>query len=232
MVQPRRKFHEDLDWLERQITMNGELAERAVGRAVEALATQDPAIADEVIAGDDLIDEGYVEVERRVLDIIAMQNPVASDLRFVSAVWHINLHLERIGDMAVNIAKIAKVTGDLPRDERVISHLREMADVVRPMIRTVMEAFALRDLELALKLPSMDDPVDRLNRGLYGQIVALSPDVRLLEWGIRMNVVSRQLERCGDHAVDIAEQVAFLLTGEFREFTDASHPPELGPDAS
>jgi phosphate transport system protein len=232
MVQPRRKFHEDLDWLEREITSMGELAERAVGVAVDALATQDVALCDQVIAGDDAIDGSYIEIERRILDIIAMQNPVASDLRFVSAVWHVNLHLERIGDMAVNIAKIAKVTEALPRDERVISHLREMADVVRPMIRTAMESFALRDLELALKLPSMDDPVDRLNRGLYGQIVGLAPDVRLLEWGIRMNVVSRQLERCGDHAVDIAEQVAFLLTGEFREFTDASHPPGLGPDAS
>jgi phosphate transport system protein len=231
MVQPRRKFHEDLDWLERQIEGMGELAEQAVGKAVNALATQDEALADQVIAGDDEIDTAYMEVERRVLDIIAMQNPVASDLRLVSATWHINLHLERIGDMAVNIAKIAKVTRELPHDERVLSHLREMADVVRPMIRTALEAFALRDLELALKLPSMDDPVDRLNRGLYGQVVGLSPDVRLLEWGIRMNVVSRQLERCGDHAVDIAEQVAFLLTGEFREFTDASHPPGMGPNA-
>jgi phosphate transport system protein len=232
MVQPRRKFHEDLDWLERQIVAMGELAEQAVGKSVEALATQDESLADEVIAGDDEIDSAYMEIERRVMDIIAMQNPVASDLRLVSAIWHINLHLERIGDMAVNIGKITKATAGLPRDERVVSHLREMADVVRPMIRTALEAFALRDLELALKLPSMDDPVDRLNRGLYGQVVALSPDVQLLEWGIRMNVVARQLERCGDHAVDIAEQVAFLITGEFREFTDASHPPGAGPHAS
>ena len=227
-MQARRKFHEELDWLEREIISAGELAERAVGVAMDALAAQDVALADEVIAGDDAIDASYMEIERRVLDIIAMQNPVASDLRLVSATWHINLHLERIGDMAVNIAKITKATRELPRDEGVLTHLREMSDVVQPMIRTALEAFALRDVELALKLPGLDDPVDRLNRRMYGQVLALSPDLRLLEWGIRMNVVSRQLERVGDHAVDIAEQVAFLITGEFREFTDASH----GPDAS
>jgi phosphate transport system protein len=94
-----------------------------------------------------------------------------------------------------------------------------------------MAALARRDLELACKLPELDDPLDRLNRGMLQQVLAASDDQRVLEWGIRMYVVSRQLERIGDNAVDIAEQVAFLVTGEFREFTDASHPeiehPEL-----
>src|SRR5207244_3306351 len=103
-------------------------------------------------------------------------------------------------------------------------HLQEMSDVVTAMLRTSIDAFARRDLELAKSLPEMDDPVDRLNRNMYREVLALAGDAQLLEWGIRMNVVSRQLERVGDHAVDIGEQVAFLLTGEFREFTDASHP--------
>ena len=94
-----------------------------------------------------------------------------------------------------------------------------------------MHALAHRDLELTRKLPELDDPIDRLNRGMLRQVLAVSEDKRMLEWGIRMYVVSRQLERVGDNAVDIAEQVAFLVTGEFREFTDASHPeiehPEL-----
>jgi phosphate transport system protein len=91
------------------------------------------------------------------------------------------------------------------------------------MLRTAMEALAQRDLDLCLRLPAMDDPVDELNRGMYRHVVKLSSDEAALEWGIRMNVVARQLERVGDNAVDIGEQVAYLLTGDFREFTDASH---------
>jgi phosphate transport system protein len=105
-----------------------------------------------------------------------------------------------------------------------------MGDVVRPMIRTAMEAFARRDLSLCLRLPEMDDPVDRLNLGMYKEVAALAEDQPLLNWGLRMLLVARQLERVGDHSVDIGEQVGFLLTGEFREFTDASHPVDLAPD--
>ena len=93
-----------------------------------------------------------------------------------------------------------------------------------------MEAFTRRDLELCLRLPQMDDPVDRLNRGMYREVASLAGDPGTLDWGLRMNVVARQLERVGDNAVDIAEQVGFLLTGEFREFTDASHPDPASPD--
>jgi phosphate transport system protein len=106
-----------------------------------------------------------------------------------------------------------------------------MEDVVRPMIRTAMEAFRRRDLELCLRLPEMDDPVDRLNIGMYKEVAALAGDPELLNWGLRMILVARQLERVGDHSVDIAEQVGFLITGEFREFTDASHPVDITPDA-
>jgi phosphate transport system protein len=129
--------------------------------------------------------------------------------------------------MAVNIAKIAAITQDLPGNQTILTHLREMADVVRPMIRSSLDAFARRDLALAQSLPAMDDPVDRLNRNMYREVAACAGEPEMLEWAIRMMVVSRQLERVGDHAVDIAEQVAFLLTGEFHEFSDASNG---GPD--
>lgn len=225
----RTRFHDELDQLESDIIAMGAMAEEAVGRAVESLVRRDAAVADEVVQGDDQIDDRYMSVERRILEILAMQTPVASDLRLVSAILHINLHLERVGDMAVNIAKMAKATMSLPASDQILGHLQEMSDVVRPMLRTAIEAFARRDLELCMRLPGMDDPVDRLNRGMYREVSALAhrEDGGLLEWGIRMNVVARQLERVGDHAVDIAEQVGFLLTGEFREFTDASHPVEL-----
>jgi len=222
--QTRRRFHEELAALERDIPAREELAQDDVTRAVDALVHRDAKLARQVIADDDEIDRRYLDIERRVLDILALQTPVASDLRLVFVVMHINLHLERIGDQAVNVAKLALATMDLPSDPTILSHLQEMADVVGQMLRTAIEAFVQRDLELCLKLPEMDDPVDQLNRGMYRQVVRLASDPQRLEWGIRMNVVARQLERVGDNAVDIAEQVGFLLTGEFREFTDASHP--------
>lgn len=217
--------------LELDILGMGELSERAVGKAVGALIEHEDAQAHEVVAADDEIDEKYMSIENRVLQVMALQTPVAGDLRLISVILHSNLHLERIGDMAVNIAKIYLSVRHLPTSQSIQAHIREMEDVVRPMIRTAMEAFRRRDLELCLRLPEMDDPVDRLNLGMYKEVAALAGDRELLNWGLRMILVARQLERVGDHSVDIAEQVGFLLTGEFREFTDASHPVDITPDA-
>ena len=225
-MQARRHFHEELEGLELSLLGLGELTEQAVSKAVDLLETRDPEQAAALIAGDDIIDERYVDVENRWLELLALQTPVAGDLRLISSILHINLHLERIGDMAVNIAKLIVATKDLPTNKTIVSHLLEMGDVVRHMVRTAMESFARRDLDLALSLPSLDEPVDRLNRGMYREVAACAGDPELLDWAVRMMVVSRQLERVGDQAVDIAEQVAFLLTGEFREFSDASHPDE------
>lgn len=225
-MQTRRHFHDELEALELSLLGLGELTEQAVSKAVDLLETRDPDQAAALIAGDDIIDERYVEVENRWLELLALQTPVAGDLRLISSILHINLHLERIGDMAVNIAKLIAATRKLPTNKTIVSHLLEMGDVVRSMVRTAMESFARRDLDLALSLPSLDEPVDRLNRGMYREVAACAGDPELLDWAVRMMVVSRQLERVGDQAVDIAEQVAFLLTGEFREFSDASHPDE------
>ena len=220
----RSRFHHELDALEAEVIELGLLAAESVRLAVDALVRRDSGQIQRVIEGDDEIDRRYMDVERRILDLLATQTPVATDLRLISALMHINLHLERVGDQAVNIAKMSHVTADLPPDESILVRLQEMGDIVVRMMRTAIDAFSRRDLELCQKLPVMDDPVDDLNRGMYRQVVQLAGDPSRLEWGIRMNVVARQLERVGDNAVDIGEQVAFLLTGQFREFTDASHP--------
>ncbi|HEX9890552.1 MAG TPA: phosphate signaling complex protein PhoU [Actinomycetota bacterium] len=222
-MQARRHFHEELESLELSVLAEGELAERAISGAVDLLRSRDEDTAVALVAGDDEIDRAYIDIEQRWLELLALQTPVAGDLRLLSAILHINSHLERIGDMAVNIAKIAMVTKDQPTQSTIVTHLQEMGDVVRPMIRTCMDAFARRDLALARSLPSMDDPVDRLNREMYREVAACAGDQDLLEWAVHMMVVSRQLERVGDHAVDIGEQVAFLLTGEFEEFSDEAH---------
>jgi phosphate transport system protein len=228
----RTRFHVELESLELDILGMGELCERAIARSVEALVTSNTELADDVIASDDEIDDKYMSVEQRCLQLLALQTPVARDLRLLSVILHSNLHLERIGDQAVNVAKIYRSVEDLPTSAMILSHIQEMGDIIRPMIRTAMEAFAKRDLNLCLRLPEMDDPVDRLNLGMYKEVSALADNPALLNWGLRMLLVARQLERVGDNCVDIGEQVGFLLTGEFREFTDASHPVHLSPDAS
>jgi len=229
----RRRFHQELEDLERELVEMGELAADAVGQAVRALVHRDEGLARRVIEGDDAIDQRYLGLERRLLDLLALQTPVASDLRLVSVIMHTNLHLERVGDQAVNVAKLMLATNDLPQDQTIVAHLEEMGEVAVKMLRTALDAFARRDLARALSLPDMDDPIDMLNRNMYRRVVGLADDPAKLEWGVLMDVVSRQLERVGDNAVDIGEQVSFLLTGEFREFTDASHdvaPVCLGPD--
>jgi phosphate transport system protein len=227
MQQTRKRFHEELADLEGELLRLGQLSESAVVKAVDALVRKDATLAEQIVAGDDVVDATYLDIEQRILALLATQTPVARDLRLISAIMHTNLHLERVGDLAVNVAKITKATVDLPTNATVLSHLEEMADIAAKMVRTAMDAFARRDARLAQELPQMDDPIDHLNRGMYREVVALAKDPRELEWGVQMHMVARQLERVGDNAVDIGEQVAFLLTGEFREFTDASHPDVL-----
>jgi phosphate transport system protein len=223
-TRPRRHFHEELESIELEVLGMGEVADKALGESLASLENDDLPLADFVIENDYDLDGRYIRVERTTLELLALQTPVAVDLRLISVILHTNLHLERVGDMAVNIAKIVKVVHGLPQNNSILTTLAEMGSIARQMLRAAMESFARRDLALAQQLPEMDDPIDRLNRGMYREVASCAWDPQMLEWAIRMMVVSRQLERIGDHAVDIAEQVAFLLTGEFKEFTDASHP--------
>jgi phosphate transport system protein len=227
MPDTRRGFHDELGALQREILEMGEQAGNAVQHAVHAVVFRDSEEAQQVIDGDDAIDARYLDIDQRTLETLALQTPVAADLRLVSAIIHVNLHLERTGDQAVNVAKLHLLTEDLPGSDAMREQIREMGDLVVGMLRSAMEAFDRRDLELSLRLPKMDDPVDRLNRASHLEALKLADDPSALDWGLHMNLVSRALERVGDQAVDIAEQVGFLITGEFREFTDASHEVEL-----
>jgi phosphate transport system protein len=224
MVEIRQRFHEELRTLEGEVQQTGAQARLLLEQALGALPGGDLERCETVIKGDDEVDALYLEVERRILHLFALQTPVASDLRLLTALLHINLHLERIGDQAVNLAKITMAADGLPQNPTVLQDLEEMGAAAVGMVGTAMEALARRDLALARQLPELDDPIDALNRGMLAKVLAVADDVRMLEWGVRMYVVSRQLERIGDNAVDIGEQVAFLVTGQFREFTDASHP--------
>jgi phosphate transport system protein len=231
MPEVRQRFSEELRTLEDEVQRTATQAQVLLDKALQALVGGDLAICEQVITGDDEVDALYLDVERRILHLFALQTPVATDLRLLTALLHINLHLERVGDQAVNIAKIARLAEGLPQIPEVLQDLEQMGKIALRMIGAAMDALARRDVDLAGKLPELDEPIDQLNREMLPKVLEASHDKRLLEWGVRMYVVSRQIERIGDNAVDVGEQVAFLVTGEFREFTDASHPeiehPEL-----
>jgi phosphate transport system protein len=229
---PRPHFHEELEKRELRLLALGELASTAVQKAVEAVLEHDDDAAEAVVAGDDEIDAIYLELDHEMLALLALQAPVAADLRLISVIMHSSLHLERIGDQAVNVAKVYRVSSNLPRNATIVQQIGEMGDIVVDMVRVAMDALRRRDLELCTRLPKMDDPVDRLNRNMHFEVAKLADDPKALDWGMHMNLAARALERVGDNAVDIGEQVSFLVSGEFREFTDASHPGGVASDAT
>jgi phosphate transport system protein len=219
----RISFQEELDQLEASLREEGELVLRSLRAAVEAVCTQDVELADEVIAFDDDVDEQYFKVAQGVELLLARQTPVASDLRLVLALLHDNLHLERMGDLCVTIAKLTKLTKGLPPDDALLEGFKEMGERAEQMIHVAISSLEERDQEAAESLLELDELIDRANRRVVKLLLDLGGDAEMREWGLRMILVSRCLERIGDHAVDVGEQTAYLVTGEFREFTDASH---------
>ena len=225
----RVTFQEEIDTLQASLLEEGELVLRGVRGAINALRENDPELADEVIAFDDEVDASYLAIQQGIESLLARQTPVAVDLRFVLAVLHSNLHMERMADLCVTISKLTKLAHGLPPDETLLEGFEEMASRAEEMIRVALEAFVNRDVEGAESLMGLDELIDRANRRVVNHVLELGADPERREWGLRMIIISRCLERIGDHTVDIGEQVAYLVTGEFREFTDASHPEAEQP---
>src|SRR6188472_1538035 len=211
----RISFHGELIDLEAALQREGELVVRSVQAATRALV-------EEVIAFDDEVDEAYFAIVEGIQSLLARQTPVATDLRLVLAMLHVNLHLERMADYCVTVAKLTKLAATGSREPRIVASMAEMGVRAEEMTRVALRSFQHRDVSRAEALVDLDELIDRANRRLAEHVLELGADQR--EWGLRMLVVSRCLERIGDHAVDIGEQTAYLVTGEFREFTDASHP--------
>jgi phosphate transport system protein len=220
----RVTFQEELDQLEANLQEEGALVLRVLRGALNALAQRDVELADEVISFDDDVDLLYVQIQQEIESLLARQTPVAIDLRLVLALLHVNLHLERMADYSVTIAKLTKLVADVEGDPALLQSLQEMGERAEEMIRVALDSFANRDLAAAESLVDLDELIDRSNRRFVERVVEIVAEPGLREWVLRMVLVSRTLERIGDHAVDIGEQVAYLLTAEFREFTDASHP--------
>ena len=219
----RTEFQSDLDALEAGFQEAGEVVSRAIRAAVDALRTQDVELCDEVIAFDDEIDERYRAIESQVQLVLARQTPVATDLRLVLALLHSGIHVERMGDQCVTIAKLTKLSAHLETRRDVMESLVDMGERCVEMVRVALDAFAARDVGNARRIHELDELVDRANRQVFDEVLSCIDDAEALEWGMRQITVARCFERIGDNAVDIGEQTAFIVTGEFREFTDASH---------
>jgi phosphate transport system protein len=213
-----------LSRLEAQLQEEGQRVVSAVQGAVRALGDQDVELADEVIAFDDEVDRLFLEVQTGIQNVLALQKPVARDLRLLLAMLHVNLLLERSADGCVTIAKLTKLVSDAAPDPALNDVLVEMGERAEEMVRVALDSFASRDVAGAESLVQLDDLIDRANRRFVERLVDLMAEPELREWGLRMVVAARSIERIGDRAVDIGEQTAYLVTAEFREFSDASHP--------
>jgi phosphate transport system protein len=225
----RTTFHEELARLEDQTLGALDMVIEAVDRVAEAVQHQDIELAALVIEDDDRIDGRYLEVHQGVLSLLARQAPVATDLRLIAALLDVIKHAERMGDQCVNICKLLPLAGtEPPSHPDVLEKIAEMARQARFEVSQAKQAFASRDVDLAADLVRQDEVVNRLNRECFRLAIEIGDDPDTREWAMHMMLVARWIERIGDNAVDIGEQTAFVVTGLFREFTDASHP-EMSP---
>jgi phosphate transport system protein len=220
----RAHFQDELRALEEQALGALDLVIATLDRTLEALEHRDIELASIVVHDDDRIDGRYLEVNQGILSLLALQAPVASDLRTVAALLHVIKHVERMGDQCVNIAKVLPLTGyEPPSDEAMLERIFRMGKLARSEVAQAKQAFTLRDVALAQDLVRQDEEINQLNREVFRRAVEIGDDMDRREWAMTMMLVARALERIGDNAVDIGEQVAFVVTGLFREFSDASH---------
>jgi phosphate transport system protein len=225
--QARVHYQEELEQLEASALGGLDLVSTALGRTLEAVDQQDVELAQQVIADDDRIDGRYLEVHQSLIALLARQAPVATDLRLISALLHILKNVERMGDQCVNVCKLIPLTGnEPPADEQMVKLILAMGKQSRTLISQSKRSFEERNVEMARDLVRQDDVVDDLNRECFGRALAIGDDADRREWAMTMLLGARAIERIGDNAVDIGEQVAFVVTGLFREFEDASHPSE------
>jgi phosphate transport system protein len=228
----RSHFQEELAKLETQALGGLDLVVTALDRSLETVQERDVELASMVIADDDRIDGRYLEVQQGILSLLALQAPVAGDLRIVAALLHVMKNIERMGDQCVNIAKIVPLAGhEPPADARILGDIRDMGEQARQQVIQCKQAFQRRDVALAQDLVRQDDHIDQLNRDVFSLALEIGDDPDTREWAMHMMLVARCIERIGDNAVDIGEQTAFVVTGLFREFEDASHP-ELAPPST
>lgn len=205
-TQELKTLHADVVDIVRDVTA-------ATRASVTSLVAGDVDLANEVIAGDDKIDSLCLGIEERVLETIATQFPVARDLRLLQSLTFIAMHLERMGDLSVNIAKATRRTAGRKGPQTLYDLIQAQGNLVYRVLDATREALEKRDLELACKLPDLDEPIDHLYKQFFRELARLQEEEDI-EWASSMVLASRYLERIADNAVDIGERIAYLITGE------------------
>jgi phosphate transport system protein len=209
----REQFTKELADLHAEVVDIARQVTAVTRDSVTSLITGDTEIADRVIAGDDQIDERCLGIEERALETIATQFPVARDLRLLQSLTFIAMHLERMADLSVNIAKATRRTAGRRGPQTLYDLIQAQGNLVYRVLDATREALEKRDLELARKLPELDEPIDHLYKQFFRELARLHEEEDI-EWASSMVLASRYLERIADNAVDIGERIAYLITGE------------------
>jgi len=219
----RHQFRESLKDLERQTLGGLDMVIGQLERALESVRSQDLELAQIVLAGDDVIDDRYLEIHQGVLSLLARQAPVAGDLRIVAAVLHTIRCVERMGDQCANIAKLVRLSDHgAAKDKDILEAIERMGQLAREQVEQAKETFATRDLALARQLVGLNGEMNRLNREIIARAVEIGDDVEVREWAMLMILVARCLERIAGNTIDVAEQTVYVVTGLFRESADES----------
>jgi len=205
----------DLDKLKKEMLKLGNMVEKSINSAILALNNREIAYVDEVFENEELINEMEVKVEEDCLKILALHQPVAVDLRFIVVVLKVNNDLERMGDIAKNIAKRARDLMEVDPIPELTSVIQELPDLIRTMVRNSLDSLVKLDDQLAREVIDMDDTVDQINREMYGaikKIVQENSDIS--DAAINLLSTSRYMERIGDLSTNIAEDVIFMVEGK------------------
>lgn len=217
---------EEMEQLKANLLKLASLAEDSVRKAIWALKNQDMALAEEVVVADDAIDDLAHKIDEDSLQIIASYQPVAMDLRVVAAVIHLAVDLERIADIAGNIAKTALKTGHRKPLKPLID-IPRMGEVLCEMIDTAMKSFINQDIDLAKKVCAMDDLMDDLNQQIFNELLLIMiEDPRTIEQATMLLHLAGRLERAGDHATNLAEWIIFMITGKTVKASSFRRPKE------
>ena len=220
----RKTFHQRIDEITEDVLEMGSLVQDAVHGSIEALLNMNPQLAEDVIKNDDRVNEYDISIEEKCIVLQAEHQPVAVDLRFLHSVSIIIKHLERIGDLAVNIGKVVKRLSAKEEkshiDREVIELLVEMGNLVKPELARALEAFKNRDAKLASKLGKSDDAVDELQKLVFKKLFSSNKGEEDIKFVTNIALASRYLERIGDQSVNIGDRVLYFLTGDYGVFHD------------
>ena len=208
------KYEKELHDVKESLLYMGAVTEQAIEKSMRSLLERNSELAKEVMANDDLIDSLDVKNEEQCVHLLALRQPAARDLRFVTTAIKINGHLERIGDMAANIAQRAITLNELPLLKPYID-LPQMAVIARTMIRESLDAFVNEAVELAQKVKSDDEIIDQMNEQIFRELLTfMMEDPKKIHTSLMIMQISKNLERIADHATGIADMVIYMITGQ------------------